>query len=217
MRSDLLRIITRWEQSGQGEGRMDAEEESHEVSSLCSSATSMAGADNDSFQNIGCLPGRPVRALQTRAALLNGRLSFPLYFWEVADSHQLLQSLLQRLINSIAASEGFFTSVSLSSSSHSQHRKQWRRQHGDFPPEDLEVGTWSSWAVPAWTTTCAAARGSNKKRTSPWLHFPSTLNLNLDLDDKRSARLSAFFTSESRLFEEELRFLDDDYHNNGVV
>jgi hypothetical protein len=32
MRSDLLRIITKWEQSGQGEGRRDAEEEYQEGS-----------------------------------------------------------------------------------------------------------------------------------------------------------------------------------------
>jgi hypothetical protein len=55
MRSDLLCIITRWEQSGQEEGRMDAEEEDNEGSSLYSSETSMAGVDNNSCENIGCL------------------------------------------------------------------------------------------------------------------------------------------------------------------
>ena len=140
MRSDLLRIITRWEQSGQEEGGMDAEEEyNKEGSSLYSSVTSIAGVDNDSSENIGCLSGRPTRALQTRAAFLNGRPSYLLYFWEVADSHQLLQSSLQRLNSSIAASEGSFASVTSAPSSSSQRRRQRRQQHGDFPPEDLET------------------------------------------------------------------------------
>jgi hypothetical protein len=45
----------------------------------------------------GSLVERPARALHTRAAFLNGRPSYLLYFWEVTDRHQLLQSDLQRL------------------------------------------------------------------------------------------------------------------------
>lgn len=104
MRSDLLRIITRWEHFGQGEGRMDPEEEKEYLEG------SAPHADNDSCENIGSLARRPARALQTRAAFLNGRPSYLLYFWEMADSHQLLQSSLQRLNNDIATSEGSFAS-----------------------------------------------------------------------------------------------------------
>ena len=138
MRSDLLRIISSWEQtSGQGEGGRDQEdvgddeeqedtitydgdEEEEEGFgaeqpavlddniSFITSQTSPASA-NDTFPrrraNIGTLRGRPARALQSRAAFLNGRPSYLLYFWEVADTHQLLQSSLQRLSNHTGASD----------------------------------------------------------------------------------------------------------------
>ena len=50
-------------------------------------------------RSIGVLTGRPPRALQSRAAFLNGRPSYLLYYWEDADAHQLLQSFLQCLHN----------------------------------------------------------------------------------------------------------------------
>ena len=106
MRPELLCIITRWEQSGQGEGGRDPQQEGVEEvqqgddgddeSFFMSQAT-----DDDSLvtrDNIGGLTGRPNRALQSRAAFLNGRPSYVLYFWEIADAHQLLQSSLQRLM-----------------------------------------------------------------------------------------------------------------------
>jgi hypothetical protein len=98
MRCDLNRIIRRWEQSGQGEGGMDDEDED---SSFYTTTTSVA-ADNGSCEHIGILAGRSPRALQSRAAFLNGRPFYLLYFWEVADRHQFLQSSLQCLNNEIA-------------------------------------------------------------------------------------------------------------------
>ena len=105
MRSDLLRIISRWEQSGQGEGGRDQEDDDNEEQEDAStydaneeeeqgfggeqpvlddnvlfmtSQTSPASAI-DAFPrrraNIGTLGGRPARALQSRAAFLNGRPS----------------------------------------------------------------------------------------------------------------------------------------------
>ena len=44
-------------------------------------------------------------ALQSRAAFLRGRPSYLLYFWELADRHQLLQSALQRLNDDVAVSD----------------------------------------------------------------------------------------------------------------
>jgi hypothetical protein len=53
----------------------------------------------------GGLQGRQARALDSRAAFLYGRPSYLLYFWEIADCHQLLQSSLQRLSENVGASD----------------------------------------------------------------------------------------------------------------
>ena len=95
MRSDLLRIITRWEQSGQGEGGRDAEEAKDEQEEDSITNNEYNDGSHCPPRNIGCLDGRPARALQSRAAFLNGRPSYLLYFWELADAHQILQSSLQ--------------------------------------------------------------------------------------------------------------------------
>ena len=93
MRAHLLQIMTRCEQSGQGEGGQeneDAEElaDQNDASFTTSIATTADGNSPD--KTIGSLSGRPARALQSRAAYLNGRPSYQLYFWEIADQHQLL-------------------------------------------------------------------------------------------------------------------------------
>ena len=64
MQSKLLRIITRWEQSGQGEGGMDAEDEEHRRSAAFDDDTRSFGQvddDEDSAAQhcIGSLDGRP--------------------------------------------------------------------------------------------------------------------------------------------------------------
>ncbi len=43
------------------------------------------------------------RALQSRSSFLGGRPSYVLYYWEVVDAHQLLQSSLQRLTSTAGA------------------------------------------------------------------------------------------------------------------
>ena len=95
MQSDLLWIISRWEQSGQGEGGMDEEVDDENAGVSLSGASSVS--EDDENQHHGSLARRSAHALQTRAAFLNGRPSYLLYFWEVADRHELLQSSLQRL------------------------------------------------------------------------------------------------------------------------
>jgi hypothetical protein len=122
MQSHLLQIITRWEQSGQGDGGrdndIDANEDAKEAFSVAASSTI---TDNDFHDKmIGSLSGRSARALQRRAAFLNGRPSHLLYFWEIANSHQLLQSSLQRLSNSTGASEASFAP----STSHNSRTRQ---------------------------------------------------------------------------------------------
>ena len=134
MRSELLRVITRWEQSGQGEGGMDAEDEEHQRSAaddddIRSSFGQVDDEDEDSSARhcIGSLDGRPARALQSRAAFLNGRPSYLLYFWEVADTHQLLQSSLQRLSSNIGASDASCApsvTDSMTDSSRARHKRR---------------------------------------------------------------------------------------------
>ena len=106
MRSDLLRIISRWEHSGQGEGGMDEDDNDAVAGALLSCASSVSDDDSNHQQrHHGSLARRPAHALQTRAAFLNGRPSYLLYFWEIADCHQLLQSSLQRLSIGTGASD----------------------------------------------------------------------------------------------------------------
>ena len=86
MRSDLLRIISWWEQSGQGKGGIDQEDENENpeaaefLSCASSSVSDDAGADEEHHEgqerrgrqrNHGSLGGRPACALQTRAAFLS--------------------------------------------------------------------------------------------------------------------------------------------------
>ena len=98
MRSNLLRIIQNWEGSGRGEGGTD------ETTSDAEGQNEDANVDVGDTA-MGGLQGRPARALDSRAAFLYGKPSYLLYFWEIADCHQLLQSSLQRLHESVGASD----------------------------------------------------------------------------------------------------------------
>lgn len=148
MRSDLIRIITRWEQSGQGEGGREVEEEEEATPTnddASSSLTSQGG--DDETRNIGALSGRPPRALQTRASFLNGRPSYLLYFWEIADTHQVLQSSLQRLNNSAGASDASRAPISSASNSAGSSRAVRRRQQQQQELDDQQHAS-SSLLIP---------------------------------------------------------------------
>jgi hypothetical protein len=77
--------------------------------------------------NIGGLCGRSPRALQSCASFLNGRPSYLLYFWEVADAHQILQSSLQRLHNTVGAANSSCAPSAVSSAK----RRRRSGQEGD--------------------------------------------------------------------------------------
>jgi hypothetical protein len=94
MRSNLLRIIQNWEKSGQGEGGHDEPDALEDLVIL-----------DTTSERFGTLSSRSECALQNRAAFLRGKPSYLLYFWELADQHQLLQSTLQRLDDDFAASD----------------------------------------------------------------------------------------------------------------
>jgi hypothetical protein len=131
IRSNLLRIITWWEKSGQGEGGRDTQEEDKEEQG--DDEESCVTTDDDSRRrrdkSVCVLTGRQPRALQRRAAFLNGRLSYLLYYWEVADAHQLLQSFLQRLHNDTGACDASSAPSIASGDSHcAQQRRQQQEQ-----------------------------------------------------------------------------------------
>ena len=114
MRSNLLRIIQNWERSGQGEGGR------HEPVGDDPEELIIFDTTSDRF---GSLSSRSACALQNRSAFLCGKPSYLLYFWELADQHQFLQSALQRLDDDLAASDAA-SAPSVSSSSHSTRRRQ---------------------------------------------------------------------------------------------
>ena len=105
--------------SGQGDGgreNEDAPVDDEDGRSL--SVTSPTSIDIDEMPPAaigGNLCNRPPRALDNRAAFLNGRPPYLLYFWEVADTHQLLASSLQRLSNHAGAASALSPPVVSSS------------------------------------------------------------------------------------------------------
>jgi hypothetical protein len=137
MRSHLLRIITRWEQSGQGENVRDNDVDAEEEDAK--EASSTISTDNDFHDRmIGSLSGRPACALQSRAAFPNGRPSYLLYIWAIADSDQLLQSSLQRLSNSTGASDALLA-PSTSNSSRTRLRQEGQHDESRHYNRDKEA------------------------------------------------------------------------------
>lgn len=233
MRSDLIRIISRWEQSGQGEGGRDQEDDaSQEEDDEGYSSTDAdeeeeaigANGDNASFMtsqtspasaqdatcprrhrtNIGTLRGRPARALQSRAAFLNGRPSYLLYFWEVADAHQLLQSSLQRLNNNTGASDA---SHAPSTTSGGSRERQGRRPEAP-PSADSQTQQQSLGAIAHSITDLAE---SNRQSNSALIHDRAVdRNHEQQLEEKRQAfeerKILLASTSEKQLEEKRQAF-----------
>ncbi|KAI2491114.1 hypothetical protein MHU86_23465 [Fragilaria crotonensis] len=111
MRCKLVTIIKNCEASGQGDGGMDREEEGDHEQLEIDAENAEANADeiNNESSSIapafGSLRQRPARALDSRAAILRGMPSYILYYWEVAESQQLLSLCLQRLSDNANASD----------------------------------------------------------------------------------------------------------------
>ena len=241
MRSDLLRIITRWEQSGQGEGGMDSQEaeETTEATPNDDDASSLATNNDVSRRDsIGGLCGRSPRALQSRASFLNGRPSYLLYFWEVADAHQILQSSLQRLSNTVGASD---SSCAPSTVSTSAPRRRQQGQGDEALHQDLDSSSFTP-LVDSIKELANAQRQMLVDRAEDRIHEMQLeeqrhqsdelersrerifrrraelmnqarkyrkLNAELNPNDKRSRRLSEFYVEEGRLLEAEIRALEN--------
>ena len=222
MRRDLLLIMRRWEQSGQGEGgteNSDADEEGHEEQ-RAEGALSAGAATAD--RSLGSLSGRSARALQSRAAFLNGKPAYLIYFWEVADTHQLLRSSLQCLNNGTGASDA-------ASAAPSSHQRKRRRGHED---DDTDTNSEASYRtfLEGLNEVAESQRQSTLDRANDRRHERQLqtetqvfrrkaelldlarsyrkLNAELDPRDERSARLSDFYVSEGQIIERELHELE---------
>ena len=244
MRSDLVRIIRRWERSGQVEGGADSEQEEEannndDVESVSSmGATSIHTGRSGSPAHMGALAGRRARALETRAAFLNGRPSYLLYYWEVADRHQLLQSSLQQLSDSVGATDGGLTSLS----GESNHRQRRARPVGvEQAPSVLDAASLIPLAqsmnkLADFQQNAFLQRERDRsqelrmesRRQKSQLRENSRkrsfdrraqlmdqgrqyrrLNAELDPRDSRTPGLSAFYLDECRRIEEEIDALPD--------
>ena len=136
MRSKLVAIIRNWEASGQGDGGMDAEEQEADSNANIDTNSDMDGNDQEdgNGNRFGSLAHRPARALDSRAAFLRpGMPSYLLYYWEVAESQQLLTSCLQRLSNRASAADASSAPAvsrrvrQMSSSTSTRRRRRARR------------------------------------------------------------------------------------------
>ena len=132
IRSSLLRIIQNWERSGQGEGGRHAgtdDDEEQDGREESDNPEEFIIFDTSSVR-FGSLSrtSRSECALQNRAAFLCGKPSYLLYFWEVADRHQLLQSALQRLDDDVGASDASSAPSATSSTNQGTQRRRQREQ-----------------------------------------------------------------------------------------
>ena len=125
IRTHLIRLITDWERSGQGEGgHTNAAGEDIDVE--CTLPTVIENSIPDPIYEVndfkfGGLANRRRPALANRRNFLNGKPSYLLYFWELMDKHQLLASTVQRLDESAAAADA--NSVPTIRSSASKRRR----------------------------------------------------------------------------------------------
>jgi hypothetical protein len=84
---EMNRCIANWQKSGQGEGGIN-------------------DADNVSDREFGSLSNRSSHALATRETYFKDRQLYLLYLWCMLDKYGLLGSALQKLNNSVSASNG---------------------------------------------------------------------------------------------------------------
>ena len=159
------------------------------------------------------------------------RTSYLLFFWEVADRHQVLQSSLQRLRNGTGASDASCAGISTapSSASRGSSRKYKRRLQDDDNEESTFLHLVQSIRdladcqlqllndrdgdrnhaqrmnqVTQSITMTNAARSYRK------------LHPELDPNNEQRSRLSAFYNNECRMIEDEIRNLELENFNEDV-
>ena len=96
------------ELDGRGEQELDNENAEATVDEIGNDNNNDSSSMTPTF---GSLRQRPARALDSRAAFLRGMPSYILYYWEVADSQQLLSLSLQQLSNHANAADASSTAL----------------------------------------------------------------------------------------------------------
>ena len=154
MRSKLLTVIKNWEASGQGDGGMDREQE--DQGDYDEQEDEVLHDKNAELPAVfGSLSQRPTRALDSCAAFVGGMPSYILYYWEVAESQQLLSSAMQRLSDHTNAADaasaplvsrrrsGGATSVTstITSSGGSRRRNHRQQDSADEETDDEEMAS----------------------------------------------------------------------------
>jgi hypothetical protein len=107
----LLRIIQNWEERGQGDVGRRRLIETEEAAETEEAIEELPGEISNEI-HWGALEGRAQEALDNRANFLNGQPSWYLYYWDLSDSFQLLDSTARRLSTEVGASDGSVTAVS---------------------------------------------------------------------------------------------------------
>jgi hypothetical protein len=85
-------------------------------------------------QKFGLLTSRSASALQSRATFLLRNPLYILYFWELADRHQLLQLSRQQLDDDVAASDA--SSAPSATSTHTAAGCTRQQTQQDEPPQE---------------------------------------------------------------------------------
>ena len=222
MRSDLVRIISNWETSGQGDGGRDNEESPVNMDDT-TSVLSMSTAGQPSYGQL--LRNRPPRALDTRAAFLNGSPSYLLYFWELADTHQLLASTLQRLNDTVGATSASSAPVVSSSrngtssctSTGDSHGRQQRHEEASLAMSLQQIAN----SQDRMHLDRDVDREHERRENSRKRRFDRRSQLMDEargyckeiaeltcLDDDRSQRIIHFYTSEVAKLEDEILRLE---------
>jgi hypothetical protein len=119
-RTDLTRIIGKWETSGQGDGgHLEQSDDNDSHLDL-----SPPPANEVTTVPFGVLYRRSAWALTTRPDFLCGQPSYLLYFWDMADHHQLLQTSLQRFSKDSGASDALSTRTDITPAADSAQRRR---------------------------------------------------------------------------------------------
>ena len=108
MHTKLVRIISNWERSGQGEGGHHGEEGNNIDRSFL---PRVPRTQDD--PECGVLTDCTDVALSRRQEFLGGAATYNLYFWEIADEHQLLATTIQKFKNGSGAEDGADVPLSL--------------------------------------------------------------------------------------------------------
>ena len=108
----MTRVITKWEQSGQGDGGFNSDDDdeggiqgNNEVNAEEECTQKKAAGGAPSFP-LGSFKNRSNGAMQNRSSFVNARQSYVLYLWHMLETHGLLGSSLQLIGDGVASSNG---------------------------------------------------------------------------------------------------------------